>query len=142
MTTQEFDELIEKLVKARENTSNAKREYEDIKAISDDLEDQVIQALEAAGKTTYIAEGAAKVTLSYIMAVQTPKTPEDKLAFFDWLKKHKGEDVATAYLSVNSQALNSLYNELEEEWNRRGEILQIDGLDAPLTRTKLSVRKA
>lgn len=103
---------------------------------------KVIEMLEQSGRTVYICEGVGRVKVSYEMSVQTPKTPEEKKAFFAWLATNMGEDVADAYLSVNSQSLNSLYNELTEQYARRGEVLTIDGLTAPISRTKLSLTKA
>lgn len=103
---------------------------------------KVIEMLEQAGKTVYVAEGVGRVKVSYEMSVQTPKTPEEKTAFFKWLASNMGQDVADAYLSVNSQSLNSLYNELTEQYARRGEVLTIDGIGAPISRTKLSLTKA
>lgn len=123
--------------------------YKEAKEVSDEryeklnaAKQRVIEMLEAAGKTVYIAEGLGRVRLTYEMSVQTPKTPEEKKAFFAWVAKEMGQDVADAYLSVNSQSLNSLYNDLNDQYARRGEVLQIDGLGAPIARTKLSLTKA
>lgn len=123
--------------------------YKEAKAISDALyaeltsaKNKVVEMLEASGKTVYVAEGLGRVRLTYEMSVQTPKTPEEKKAFFQWLSKEMGQEVADAYLSVNSQSLNALYNELTEQYASRGEILHIDGLGEPIARTKLSLTKA
>lgn len=126
-----------------------REEYSAAKKISDGLHEEqrqleaiVVSMLEQAGKTVYVCEGIGRVKVSYEMSVQTPKTPEEKLAFFAWLTANMGQEVSDAYLTVNSQSLNSLYNELSEEWARRGEVLSIDGLGQPIARTKLSLTKA
>ena len=114
-----------------------KEKYDDYKR----QEAMVIEALAEVGKDTYICEGVGRVTKVEKMAVRVPATPDQKKQFFNWLKENMGEDVATQYTSVNSQALNSLYNQLTEEYAQRGEVLNIDGLETPLTRIELSFRK-
>ena len=138
----EMDQAIAELKTKRE-------EYKAAKAISDglelekrQLEARVVEMLEQAGKTVYVAEGVGRVKVSYEMSVQTPKTPEEKKAFFNWLATNMGQDVADAYLTVNSVSLNSLYNQLNEQAAQKGEVLSIDGLGEPIARTKLSLTKA
>jgi hypothetical protein len=123
--------------------------YKDAKAKSDALHDEynslkmaVIDVMEKEGKTSYTVDGVAKVTLSYDMSVQTPKTLDEKRAFFAWLEKNLGKEAAESYMTVNSITLNSLYNTLNSSYAERGEILEIDGLQPPTSRAKLSVRKA
>ena len=142
LTVAEVDNLIKEITEIRAEKKAQKEVMDEINTRLDVAETTLIKMLEGAGKTSYIAEGYGKVKLSYIMAVQTPKTTEDKLAFFKWLAENKGREVADAYLTVNSQALNSLYNELQEEYAEKGEVLQVDGIGEPLTRVKLSLTKA
>lgn len=138
----EMDSAIAELKKRR-------TEYEEAHKISTGLHEAmkqqeavVVAMLEKADKTVYIAEGIGRVKVTHEMSVQTPKTPEDKKAFFNWLSTNLGQDVADAYQTVNSQSLNSLYNELEERFAREGKVLSIDGLGQPIARTKLSLTKA
>jgi hypothetical protein len=134
---------------AIQNIRDLEANYKAAKEISDahfaelsSAKEKVMDMLEQAEKTVYVAEGVGRVTLSYEMSVQTPKTPSEKKAFFSWLASKMGQEVADAYTTVNSQALNSLYNSLTEEYASRGEILMIDGLSEPIARRKLSLRKA
>jgi len=112
--------------------------YVDVKK----YEAEVIDMMERAGKKRYIAEGIGQVSISENLSVATPKTPEEKQAFFAWLTKEMGEDGFLTYASVNSASLNSLYKEKVEEYGQRGEVLEIDGLNAPTSFNKLSLRKA
>ena len=141
ITMKEMDDMVKEL---RER----KTAYDESNAIKKTLhaaykaqEAMVIEALALEEKDTYICEGIGRVTKVEKMAVRIPSTPEEKTAFFNWLRDNMGEDVATQYTSVNSQALNSLYNQLTEEYAERGEVLDIDGLDVPITRTELSFRR-
>ena len=97
---------------------------------------------EHSGKKTYIAEGFGRVTVKEELSVRTPKTPEDKQKFFDWLRNHMGEDAYYAYMTVNSRSLNSLYKQKVEEYGEQGKVLEIDGLESPSSFTKLSFTKA
>ncbi len=141
LTLEEMDNMVAELKKLRvaydESNAVKKEAYTAYKA----QETKVIEALEQSGKDTYICEGIGRVTKVEKMAVRVPATPEQKVAFFNWLREHMGEDVATQYTSVNSQSLNSLYNQLTEEYALRGQVLDIDGLEPPVTRVELSFRK-
>jgi len=98
--------------------------------------------MERSGKKRYIAEGIGQVSISENLSVATPKTPEEKQAFFNWLKQEMGEDGYLTYASVNSASLNSLYKQKVEEYGARGEVLEIAGLQQPTSFNKLSLRKA
>lgn len=147
--TQEASITLAQMDDAIAAVKRARDEYKEAKAISDSLHEEqkrleaiVISMMEQVEKTVYVCEGVGRVHVGYEMSVQTPKTPEDKKAFFDWLRNNMGEDVADAYQTVNSQSLNSLYNSLTEEYAARGQILSIDGLGEPIARVKLSLTKA
>lgn len=102
----------------------------------------LINMLTEADKDVYIVDGVGRVRVSREMSIQTPKTPQDKVAFFAWLARTKGQDVADAYMSINANSLNALYNELTAEAASRGEILMPEGLGEPIERVSLSLTKA
>jgi 2,3-bisphosphoglycerate-independent phosphoglycerate mutase len=140
LTVEQMDQLVVDL-KAKEI------QYEEAKTLSDALyaeytqaKARIIEALESTNRDVFISSTGVRVTLSHAMSVQTPKTTDEKVAFFKWLRENKGDEVADAYMTVNSNSLNSLYNTLTEEWAQRGEVLTIPGLGEPVSRKKLSVR--
>lgn len=137
-----MDKAVKSIRDLRDTYAKAKKlsdeAYEHVKR----AEAELILMMEKSERSVYIVEGVGRVRISHEMSVQTPKTLDEKKAFFEWLAKNKGQDVADAYMSINSQSLNSLYNELQEEAASRGEILQVDGLGEPIARTKLSLTKA
>ena len=141
MTLEEMDEAIAALTKKNAEYDAANKISKALYHECEELERKVLSMMEAADKDVYIGAGF-RVSKVHKMSVQTPKSPAEKKAFFAWLKEKQGEEVHDAYLSVNSQSLNSLYNDLTEEWAQRGEILMIDGLSEPIVRTSLSLRKA
>ena len=136
----EMDAALTKLRELKEDYSNKKKEsdaaYREVK----EQEAVVIQMLADCGKKKYISD-AGKATLVEELTVTTPKTPEEKRAFFNWLLEHQGQDVHDHYLSVNSRSLNTLFKTLSEEYAQRGEVLEIDGLQPPASFTKLQFRK-
>lgn len=141
LTLKEMDDMVSELRKRKAAYDEVNAMKKTLYAEYKDQEAKVIEALSQSGKDTYICEGVGRVTKVEKMAVRVPATPEQKKAFFSWLRDNMGEDVATQYTSVNSQALNGLYNQLVEEYALRGEVLTIDGLETPVTRTELSFRK-
>lgn len=104
-------------------------------------EDKIIRMLEATGKRKYVSD-AGQATLVNELSVQTPKTPEQKRAFFNWIRENLGEDAHDVYMTVNSRTLNNLYKEQSEVFAAKGEVLSIDGINDPITVTKLSFTKA
>jgi uncharacterized protein YktA (UPF0223 family) len=142
VTTEEMDDAVKYLKKLEAAYKIKKDEAEQAHGFYEDQKQLVISMLESIGKTVYIAEGVARVKVTTEMSYQTPKTIEEKEAFFKWLAENEGEEVMMTYRTVNSQALNSLLNELEERYAREGKVLQADGIGQPIARTKLSVTKA
>ena len=138
----DMDKAIEVLREAKdlytEASKTSKALYADVKK----FESQVVDMMERSGKKRYIAEGIGQVSISENLSVATPKTPEEKEAFFAWLKEEMGQDGYLTYATVNSASLNSLYKQKVEEYGERGEVLEIAGLQQPTSFTKLSLRKA
>ena len=137
----DMQDIVEKL-------RDAKTAYQSAKATSDaayevykDLEGQVISLLQDAGQKEFTVTGVGRVSISDQLSVKTPKTPEEKQKFFDWVKENLGEDGYWAYTSVNSQSLNSLYKTMSAEYAAKGEVLEIDGLEPATSYTKLSFTK-
>lgn len=138
----ELDKAVASLRGAKDVYSEAKRLSDELYAIVKKCEGALFSLMERAGKDKYICEGVGLVGITTHLSVQTPKTPEEKEAFFNWIKVNVGEDAYHAYMTVNSQTLNGFYNRTNQEYAERGEILEIDGLQQPTEYKKLSLRKA
>ena len=138
----QMDDAVKKLREAKEEKSKAKAIYDTAQSAYAEAEARVMSLMEHSGKKTYIAEGFGRVTIKEELSVRVPRTPEQKQAFFDWVKNNMGEDAYYAYMSVNSRSLNSLYKQKAEEYGDKGEVLEIDGLESPSSFTKLSFTKA
>lgn len=142
LSIEAMDAAVVKLRKARDEYAELSRVAKESHEVVKELEYQVISMLTKAGKKKYIVEGVGNITLTETLSVQTPKSPQEKEAFFNWLKEEMGQDGFLAYASVNSSSLNKLYKDKFEEYAARGEVLEIEGLQQPVSYTKLSLRKA
>ena len=138
----DMDSAITELREAKSEYDVVKKDVDRYKVRVDEAQRKVMDLMKRAGKETYIVEGIGRATLREELSVRTPKSPEQKKAFFDWILKHMGEDAYYAYLNVNSQSLNSLFKQKVEEYGLRGEVLEIDGLEPATSFTKLSFRKS
>lgn len=136
----EMDNALGLLRTLKEEYSTKKKESDEAYAKAKEQEATVIQMLKDCGKSKYVSD-AGKAALVEELTVTTPKSPEEKRAFFNWLLEHQGQDVHDHYLSVNSRSLNTLFKNLNEEYAARGEVLEIDGLQPPSSFTKLQFRK-
>lgn len=140
ISVEQMDEAVKELKVLRIRHSEAKAVEKEARERLEEQERFVMKLLASSNKKSYIVDGVGRVTLTERLSVTTPKTPEEKQQFFDWVKKNLGEDVHDAYMTVNSRSLNTLYKELSEEYAQRGEVLNIPGLSAPTSQTILQFR--
>lgn len=81
------------------------------------------------------------VVRSNRFTVPTPKTIEEKTAFFGWLNT-KGREVYWQFTTINSQSLNALYKAEMEIAKEQGNFdFKIPGLAEPTFTAGLSRRK-
>lgn len=141
VTTAELDEAVMKY-------KEAKGEYDKASAVSDEkhkeaekLKNNLLELLSAAGKSSYIVENVALISVSLKTQVTTPKSIDEKEKFFKWVENRLGKEGLLAYQTVNYQSLNSLYNTAMKETLDRGEEWNgIDGLELPTVVRTLSMR--
>ena len=115
------------------------RIYEDAKAKASEeygkykkLEVKVMDLLENEGMAKYQTKSGT-FTWRYSSSFKTPKTPEEKDAFFGYLKD-KG--VFDQMISVNSKTMNSYLKEQEEIYEESGGLeFKVPGIQATTTRT-------
>lgn len=139
---------IEEMDEAVKLYNEARADYDGKKAISNLAHESMesakfalIKLLQSAGKSKYDSEKFGKVTLVDKLQVTTPKDLPSKIQFFGWLEQKFGEDYL-AYLSINHQTLNSLYNAELKEAAENGTEFKVPGLEAPVTNTELRFSKS
>ncbi len=105
-----------------------------------ELEGKILQTLADHDMSSF-KSSRGTVVRAVRYTVPTPKTIEDKVAFFDWLNKEKGREVYWTYASVNSQSLNSFYKAEMEAAKEAGNFnFKIPGLAEPEATPILSRR--
>jgi len=142
LSVQQMDAAVSLLRQYKTSYDSAKQESNDRYADYQNQQKLIASLLESAGKTEYICEGVGKIKISEQLSVTTPKSPEEKEAFFNWIKTNMGDEAYYAYMTVNSQSLNRLYREQTEEYGSRGEVLEINGLQPATTNTKVSFTRS
>jgi hypothetical protein len=140
VTTQQLDEAIQNLWNKRKDYEAKKKVSDEAHAICEEAEQQVLDLLEQANKKNYQLDGVAKVIAVTKLQVNTPKDLDNKAAFFKWLKDNYGAEGYLAYLNINHNSLNSLWNsEFEKATDKVA--FKIDGIDSPVERKTLRMNK-
>ena len=128
--------LVAELRDQEASASNVK------KAISEQLETEEAKMLDMLekNKLQQFRTELGLISLGYFTSVRTPKTPEDKQAFYAWLKS-KGMFEET--ISVHSATLNSLYkSEMEAAKQRGDDDFRIPGINEETITPRLSFRRS
>lgn len=112
------------------------------KVVTDELEleeKKMIEMLEASDLTQFRGEEGLAF-ISYKTSVKTPKTEEDRAAFFQYLKD-KG--LYDQMITVNSQTLNSFYKaEFAEAQEKGNSDFKVPGINEVEVRPQLSFRRS
>lgn len=117
MTIEQLTKQVELIAKLRSEEEAASRAKKEITEQLEAAEAQMMEWLAASNLTTFSAP-SGKIVVAYRTSVRTPKLPEDREAFFTYLKNRGLYD---SMISVNSSSINSLYKEELEEAKARGE---------------------
>lgn len=118
--------------------ASAAKKVED--KILEELELQLMEKLKQLDRKNFQSK-LGTFSISHRVSVKVPSTPEEKAAFFDYLRQ-KG--VFEQMVGVHSQTLNSFYKAEFEAAKDRGEGLDfsIPGLQPPTVMETLSFRAA
>jgi hypothetical protein len=137
LTVKQIEAMVEYAFRLREEYQRVKDEAENLFAKLKDHQEAIVTALESLGLTSYKAKSGA-VSYKYTATFKTPKTPEDREAFFSYLKE-KG--LFDNMITVNSRTLNS-WAKQEEEANMHVLDFQIPGLEKGAPEATITMRKA
>ncbi len=141
ITISEFEALIGEAYKLDTELDDIKRDQVSPRQKKlEEVEGKILEYLAILEKTSYKSDFGTVVRQNRY-SVLTPKTVEQKKAFFLWLKE-KGEDVYWQYTSVNSNSLNALYKEELEIAKENGDLqFSLPGIGEPTVMTSLAKRK-
>lgn len=138
-TIDEMNKICEEISGLRTHVAEIGKEKKHAQLELDEKEAQLLQWMQDAGMHSY-ASPAGKFGLSARTSVKTPKTPDDRAAFFTWLRERGLFD---QMITVNSQTLNALYkNELEQAQASGADDVTIPGINEIKINTILSFRRA
>lgn len=144
VTTEELDKVVADFREAEEKYLEIDSKKKEAYKIREEKKQIVLETMQKAGKSKYYVEGLGTVYEINKYLVATPKTLEDKEAFFGYLKEHYGDTFLMDKLGVHSATLNKIYNTALEEAKENGEdvsTFSIPGLDSPNVYKNIGFRK-
>lgn len=140
VTLKELDHLTTEMFNQRAFCEMKEAELKEHNKKLESLQAKMISVLDRFGRTNYEVPGVGKLVVSERSYVGLPKTPQDKEAFFSYLKD-KG--IFDELISVNSQTLNSFYKREREIAIEEGRAMgfKIPGIGDPSTSATLRMMK-
>lgn len=140
VTLAELDDLTRLIFEQREACEVLEGLLKDRNKKLESLQSKMISVLDRFGRSNYDVPGVGKLMVAERSYVGLPKTPQDKEAFYGYLKD-KG--VFDEMISVNSNTLNSYYKREREIAREEGHALdfKIPGISEPSTSTTLRMTK-
>jgi hypothetical protein len=124
----------------------AKEDYDAKKSIASDahaeverIKDELISMMKRAGTDKFSTQ-VGTVSTTHKFSVTTPKTLEDKKALALYFQA-MGDDAFYSYMGINSQTLNSYFNEKTKEAAAKGETFTLPGVGEPTIMENISFRR-
>lgn len=138
MTIDEFEDLIDQAYSLKLQAEELDTKKKDKEKELAELNRVICAEFERLDKTSYVGR-RCQLVLVQKMNVTMPKDPDDKRAFFDYLK-HKG--IMEDMVSVNHNSLNAFFKaELAEAVATGDHGFKIPGLSEPKAYQYLSFKK-
>lgn len=135
-TLEEMDKLVTVLKEARDKydaASEAKTQaHNELEAV----QKLVLDTLRTNKRMNYSVQGIGTVYVIEKEVYRTPKTNEDKIKLFNYIKEKYGPDALMSMTSIVHQTLNSWANKESESG-----VMSIPGLEAPTMTETVGLRK-
>ena len=138
MTMSELEEICRKAYEKKVEIESLEDIISKLKGELEGYKDILVEHLNHFEKSSYDS-GFGRITVKNITSVSSPKDPESREHFFNYLKeKGSFEDM----ISVNSKTLNSWYKQEMDTAIAEGRIdFQIPGLPEPYTKQTITFAK-
>ena len=136
ITIADMTDMVMSLRHAREEYEAKKDASDAAHKVYEQARDKVLNALKSQGLTKFEVPGAGLVYTSTKEVYRVPKTNENKLLLFSYIKNKFGEDTLRSMLSINHQTLNSWANKESENG-----VMSIPGLESPEIEETVSLRR-
>lgn len=137
MEINELNNIGEEIKNLQEELKGLELQVDIKKAQLEDYKTQVIDVLQNNNLNSFKTSCGLNLIVTNKFYVAQPNGEENEKAFKEWLVANDLDNLR----KVNSQTLNKLYRDLQEQASEQGEIVVIPGLELPTTRTTLSIRK-
>ncbi len=140
ITMSQLDALGVRIFSRKKNIADLEEEVAKLKAGLVEMQSKMISTLERFGRSNYTVPGEGMLIKSQRSTVTLPKTPEDKSAFYQYLKDR---GIFEQLISVNSNTLNSFYNREADIAAEEGRSIgfSIPGIAPATTIVTLKTRK-
>lgn len=140
-TVEEMDNFVRAMFEKRKVIEAKSDELKTLNKEMAQIEAQAVAALKQLDRDKYQSEHGT-IFIVEKWRVNVPSTNEEKEAFFTFLRE-RGKEVLYKYATVNSNSLNSFFN---EEWEvakqeGRGMEYSMPGVQPPKLHESLSMRK-
>ena len=135
ITVEELEQLCKTAALQRDVIKKMEEEVKEEKAKLSTLKNEIKDQLVKLDKRTYKSDHGT-VYIQTKFSIKTPKTEEEKKAFFDWCKE---KEIYWQYATVNSTSLNSLYKSMLES---EGVDFEMPGVAEPTSFDELRMRKS
>jgi hypothetical protein len=137
VTLHQLDATIEILLALRAEHDTAKKATSEANARCEEQERVILGILSALGRTSYEAEGLARVTRCMQTTYKVPKEGGAKKELFDYIERKYGDEALLGMVGINHQTLNSwAKRELED-----ATVSKIPGLELPTSLEYIQVRR-
>ena len=131
-----LDHMIIELAQARAKRDEAESKYNIEAANVKVVEDKLLSLLKTVGRDSFKTPGVGVASITHRQNFTTPKTGDDKVKLFDYIKDKYGEEVLRSMIGIHSATLNS--------WAKKeieAGALTIPGLAEPTATELISFRK-
>jgi hypothetical protein len=139
ISVEDMKAQVARIRELRETESKVNEMKKEVSSLLEIEEGKMLSMLEQSGLPNFKCDFGS-VGVTHRLSVKTPKTPEDRAAFFSFLKQLGLFD---SMITVNSQTLNSFYKDQFEQAKAQGkDDFKIPGINEETMTAILSFRKA
>lgn len=131
-----LDKAMKDLAEARSLRDEAESKYNIAAAAVTVIEETLMGLLKSSNRESFKTPGIGSVSITHRQNFTTPKSGDEKVALFNYIKEKYGEETLRSMISINSMTLGSWAKKEIEEG-----VLTIPGLAQPTVTEKITFRR-
>lgn len=137
-----MDEQVKILYNLEKERDKVQAEADLLSKSVEEQKAKLLNLLEVSKKEKYLVDGIGAISIKEELSFKTPKTNEEKQAFFNWVKEKHGPQFLMTKVNFNSISLNSfLKKERDLELESGNTIFNVPGIEPFKTFKKLKLTK-